>query len=224
MNEALQVLDDSSIDRIVGARLQAAIDTLGHPDLDEAAEVQMSDAQVSEILNNLVSAEFEQLPEMVDALGVPAYLTDPKGQVTYWNSECVAYAGRRPELGNDRWCVLWKLYTADGYAISHDRCPMAIAIQEQRSVRGEIVVAERPNGQRAAFRPYPTPLFDKQGKLIGAVNILLDVSRGQFGALKNQAALCRRIARSIGDKRSSDIVNDLATSYEEAATSLTQRR
>jgi PAS domain S-box-containing protein len=53
---------------------------------------------------------------------------------------------------------------------------MAIAIKERRSVRGMEAVAERPDGTRVPFEPYPTPLFDASGALIGAVNMLIDIT------------------------------------------------
>ena len=37
-------------------------------------------------------------------------------------------------------------------------------------------IAERPDGGRVSFVPYPTPLRDSGGRLIGAVNVLVDVT------------------------------------------------
>jgi PAS domain S-box-containing protein len=37
-------------------------------------------------------------------------------------------------------------------------------------------ICERPDGTRVALIPYPTPLFDGSGTLIGAVNIVVDIS------------------------------------------------
>ena len=37
-------------------------------------------------------------------------------------------------------------------------------------------VAERPDGTRVHFVPYPTPLYDDAGILVGAVNMLIDIS------------------------------------------------
>jgi PAS domain S-box-containing protein len=37
-------------------------------------------------------------------------------------------------------------------------------------------VAERPDGTRVPFIPYPTPLFDASGRVAGAVNMLVDIS------------------------------------------------
>jgi PAS domain-containing protein len=53
---------------------------------------------------------------------------------------------------------------------------MAIAIREQRPVRGMEAVAERPDGTRVPFEPYPIPLFDASGALIGAINMLIDIT------------------------------------------------
>jgi two-component sensor histidine kinase len=53
---------------------------------------------------------------------------------------------------------------------------MAIALREDRPVRGVEAIAERPDGTRVPFVPYPTPLHDTQGKLIGAINMLVDIT------------------------------------------------
>ncbi|SDF44416.1 PAS domain S-box-containing protein [Agrobacterium pusense] len=53
---------------------------------------------------------------------------------------------------------------------------MAVAIKEDRPIRGEEAVAERPDGTRVPFIPYPTPLHDSEGRLTGATNMLVDIS------------------------------------------------
>ncbi|MDQ3471320.1 MAG: PAS domain-containing protein, partial [Pseudomonadota bacterium] len=91
---------------------------------------------------------------VLDGLPVPVYTTDADGDVTYWNRACVDFAGREPQLGDDRWCVTWRIFTTDGEAVPHDQCPMAIAIKSHKAVRGEVAVAMRPDGSRRAFTPY----------------------------------------------------------------------
>ena len=53
---------------------------------------------------------------------------------------------------------------------------MAVAIREARPIRGVMAVAERPDGTRSLFTPYPTPIVDADGKVVGAVNLLIDVT------------------------------------------------
>ena len=43
-------------------------------------------------------------------------------------------------------------------------------------MRGSEAIAERPDGTRVNFPPYPTPLFDEEGILIGAVNMFIDIT------------------------------------------------
>lgn len=160
----------------------------------------------------------------LNRLPVPVYTTDREGKVTFWNKACVEFAGREPQLGRDHWCVTWQLYTTNGDPLRHEDCPMAQAINERRPVRDAIAIAERPDGSRVAFRPYPTPLFDKDGELTGAVNMLIDVTDEQSEALHEQAERCRRLAGALYTRESSMVLEQMADRFEQAASDLGTRR
>ena len=161
------------------------------------------------------------LPEALDALPAAIYVTDAQGRVTYFNPACIGFAGRTPVVGEDRWCVTWKLYTDDGAFLPHDECPMAVAIRERRPVRGVEAIAERPDGTRVDFQPFPTPLFDDEGNFCGAVNMLVDISdRKRADYLSAQAKRCRRLARTIGDTRTIETLSLMAAEYEAKAGEL----
>ena len=117
-----------------------------------------------------------QFRELLEMLPAAIYTTDAEGRITFYNKAAVDLAGRAPTLGSDQWCVTWKLYWPDGTPLPHDECPMAIALKENRAIRGAEAVAERPDGTRVPFIPFPTPIRDANGNLIGAVNMLVDVS------------------------------------------------
>jgi PAS domain S-box-containing protein len=160
-----------------------------------------------------VSDRPADLTEILDAIPVPIYMTDTDGAVTYWNAACAQFAGRKPELGQDRWCVTWQLYTMAGEPLAHENCPMAVAIREGKPQRGDVAIALRPDGSRRAFTPYPTPLYDQSGKLRGAVNMLIDVTDEQIRELAAQAERCTRLATSVTDHRAARILTDMAASY-----------
>jgi PAS domain S-box-containing protein len=160
---------------------------------------------------------------ILDELPAPVYTTDPEGRVTYWNHACVDFAGREPVLGQDRWCVTWQLYTTSGDPLTHEDCPMAQAIRERKPIRDAVAIAERPDGSRVAFRPYPTPLFDEQGNFTGAVNLLIDVSDQQAEALADQASRCRRLADAMYDRTTSKVLSSMAEGFERTARDLEQR-
>lgn len=113
------------------------------------------------------------LGALLESREAPTYVTDAEGVVIYANGACIDFAGRVTEVGQDRWCVTWRLYTSHGEYLPHHRCPMAVAIQQRTPIRGVTAIAERPDGTRVAFRPLPTPIFGRGGELIGAVNVLL---------------------------------------------------
>jgi PAS domain-containing protein len=156
----------------------------------------------------------------LDELPVPTYTTDCYGSVTYWNQACIDFAGRVPQLGEDRWCVTWQLYTMAGERLLHEDCPMAEAVKTQKEIRGKVAIAMRPDGTRRAFAPYPTPLFDGDGRFKGAVNLLIDVSHEQAAELAEQAARCRRLARATTDAKASEILGEMAHEYASTAATL----
>ena len=122
-----------------------------------------------------MSSDDRQLA-ILEYLSAPIYVTDSEGVITFYNKACISFTGRVPTVGKDKWCVTWKLYTDDGDFIPHDKCPMAVAIQTRRPIRNATAIAERPDGTRVNFRPYPTPLFKQDGSFFGAVNLLVDTT------------------------------------------------
>lgn len=179
---------------------------------------------IDHILESAVTAasnDPESLVDYLDRIPAALYVTDKDGTITHFNRACIELAGRTPAVGKDKWCVTWKLYTLDGERLPHDQCPMAIAIREKRSIRDVEAVAERPDGTRITFVPYPTPMFDAEGNLAGAVNLLMEVSRKhQPLYLRDQADRCRRLAREVSDKTVKETLILMAAKYDEQALKL----
>jgi len=114
--------------------------------------------------------------ELFQALPVAVYTTDADGRITSFNEAAAAFWGCRPDLGKTRFSASPRLYSPDGKQLPHDESPIALALKQKRPIRHMEAVAERPDGTRVPFIPYPTPLFDASGALIGAVNIIVDIS------------------------------------------------
>jgi len=194
------------------------------PQIDYDAMDDLNTAEPEEIISFALGAVREAQADKLaalDALPTPVYATDSQGRITYYNRACVAFSGRQPVTGVDRWCVTWKLYTPDGAELPHERGPMAVAIQEARPIRGSEAIAERPDGSQVHFVPYPTPIHDRAGALVGAVNMLVDVAEARHVRhLRSQAERCRRLARSIDDRTTRERLNAMAAIYEERASEL----
>jgi PAS domain S-box-containing protein len=119
--------------------------------------------------------EFRRL---LDKLPAAAYTCDAEGLITYFNSHAVALWGREPKRNDpmDRFCGSFRLFSPEGIPITHARCWMALALFEDREYNGHEILVERPDGSRRMVLAHANPFHDDQGKVVGAVNVLVDIT------------------------------------------------
>ena len=154
--------------------------------------------------------------QLLEALPLAVYTTDAEGRITFYNRAAAELWGHNPELGSSQWCGSWRLYWPDGRPLPHDECPMAIALKEGREVRGVEAIAERPDGTRVRFRPYPTPVSDASGRVVGAVNLLMDISQQHDAHLESERLAA--IVVSSDDAIISKTLDGIITSWNGGAT------
>ena len=114
--------------------------------------------------------------QLIQTLPVAIYTCNAQGFISFFNKAAISLWGRIPEPGTDLWCGSWKIFQADGTPVPLDACPMALTLKEGRSIRGIEIVVERPDGIRRNILPHPDPIFNEHGDLIGAVNMLVDIT------------------------------------------------
>jgi PAS domain S-box-containing protein len=127
-------------------------------------------------INEALRESEARFHNLVFALPAAVYTTDREGRITLFNDQAAQLWGRRPEIGKDLWCGSWRIFRPDGTPLPHEQCPMAAALHEGRSVRGQEIVVERPDGARVYVLPHPEPLRDAAGEVVGAVNMLVDIT------------------------------------------------
>ncbi|TDE30566.1 response regulator [Flavobacterium ranwuense] len=113
---------------------------------------------------------------LIQSLPVAVYTCDKNGYIQLYNKEAVELWGRKPEIGKDMWCGSFKISNTDGSSLPLDKCPMAIALKEERAVLEQEIIIERPNGEKRFVLPNPRTIFDEEGKLSGCINTLIDVT------------------------------------------------
>lgn len=152
-----------------------------------------------------------QFRRLLEKLPAGAYTCDPEGLITYFNREAVQLWGRAPKLHDptDRFCGSFKLFSPDGSPIAHDRCWMALALQMNEEFNRCEIVVERPDGHRLTALAHANPIRDESGRLLGAVNVLVDISdrkRAEEALQEVRDYERRRIARDLHDL----VLQDLA--------------
>jgi PAS domain S-box-containing protein len=149
---------------------------------------------------------------LLEKLPAGAYTCDPEGLITYFNQHAVRLWGRAPKLNDpeDRFCGSFKLFSVDGAPIDHDRCWMALALKTNEGYNRREIIIERPDGQRLSALAHANPIRDEWGNLIGAVNVLVDITerkRAEEELRMVREAERSRIARDLHD----GVLQDLAT-------------
>jgi PAS domain S-box-containing protein len=157
---------------------------------------------------------------LIQNLSAAIYTTDKDGYITMYNEAACELWGRRPEIGKDMWCGSWKIFEPDGITqVPLNECPMAITLKNKtRTVVNTPFIVERPDGVRRYFIPYPEPIFDLNGNMTGAFNMLMDVTERQSSEEGN--ARLAAIVQSSDDAIISKTLEGIVTSWNDSATKL----
>ena len=138
--------------------------------------------------------------DLVEQMPVGFYVCDLEGKIVRYNKQATLLWGRKPEDGVDRWTGAYKIKRADGSFLDRQDSPMARCLREGKAITGEELIYLLPGGEEKNVLAHPQPIFDKLGNLVGAANMLLDITH-----LKQKS---RELAESEKKYR------DLASSFE----------
>ena len=147
-------------------------------------------------------ASEERFRALFDLVPVGVYCCDARGRILAFNRRAAQMWGRSPVLGDpgERYCGSVRLYLPDGTCLPHKRCPMARVLSGRLAAAKDLeVVIERSDGSRITGIVNIVPLKNKRGKIVGAINCIVDITerRKTEDALRSARAQLALHARQL---------------------------
>jgi PAS domain S-box-containing protein len=116
---------------------------------------------------------------LFDLVPVAVYTCDAKGLIQEYNQHAVELWGREPKRNDlsEKFCGSFKIFYPDGRPMPHHKCPMARALRGEKLTSTDLeILVEQSSGARRNVLVSPTALRGGQGKIIGAINCLHDIT------------------------------------------------
>jgi len=116
---------------------------------------------------------------LFDWVPVAVYTCDAKGLIQEYNQHAVELWGREPKRNDpsEKFCGSFKIFYPDGRPMPHHKCPMARSLRGEKLTATDLeILVEQSSGARRNVLVSPTALRGGQGKIIGAINCLHDIT------------------------------------------------
>jgi PAS domain S-box-containing protein len=110
-----------------------------------------------------------------ECLPVACYACDCTGVITDYNRRAVELLGREPQA-TDRFTVAHKILDAQGNPLAPSATATACLLKSGLAQLNREIVIERPDGKRVTVLSNVAPLFDEGGNMIGALDVLQDIT------------------------------------------------
>ena len=143
------------------------------------------------------AALFDAAPDLsgfchtLDSVPAAACVCNRDGLIAYCNRRAVAIWGRELRLFDpaDRYCGSSRMFTGSGEPLAPENCWMARALREEREFKNCEIVIEQPSGRRITALAHANPVHDMQGRLLGAVSVLVDITDQRRSEQNNNSLL-----------------------------------
>ncbi len=113
--------------------------------------------------------------DLIETLPVAVLTVDHNGYIDLFNQSAINLWQRQPERGKDKWCGSFGLYTLNKELIKHEESPLATALNGNFGYTTELYI-QRPDESLRHVISHPQPMYDGEGNVTGAMNVLIDIT------------------------------------------------
>ncbi len=108
--------------------------------------------------------------EILELLPIATCVCDAGGRFLQYNQRAVELWGHQPQPAqtHDQFAAECKFFGGEGEELP--RSKLAEVLSTGRPIRDEEVIVQRPDGKKVVVLVNIDPLFNAQGKLVGAIN------------------------------------------------------
>lgn len=138
------------------------------------------------------AAHAQRMAQVVAALPAAVYTCSADGLITLYNEAAAQLWGRRPVLGVERWRGAPRVLDESGNDVEPPAGAMGQALRSGRPVAGREYTMFRPDGERRVVESHAVPFVDAQGRTVGGLNMLVD--------LTERRAMEQALRRSLAEK------------------------
>lgn len=125
--------------------------------------------------NKIADSERQHI-DLIQNLPVAMYTTNEAGNITLFNKAAASLWGFLPEIGCEQPAEALQVLDTSFRPIPPGKSPMAVTLKTGVSVRDHEVILKRQDGGIRHVMPYPSPIFDGSGKLVGGMNVVIDIT------------------------------------------------
>src|SRR5262249_17297974 len=113
---------------------------------------------------------------MIDVFPLATFICGPDARLLRYNKRAEELWGIAPQTGDHRFGGARRLYRADGTLIPPGERPGARGLKTGVGVRDRAPIVVRHDGSRIRVLAHIEPLFDDNGRIVGAVNCMQDIT------------------------------------------------
>ncbi|MBU2018872.1 MAG: PAS domain S-box protein [Bacteroidetes bacterium] len=120
----------------------------------------------------------KRFTDLIHNLPVALYTTNLEGDLKIYNKAALDLWGGEPSP-KAKWIGVDHVFSPVGKMLKNNETPIAQSVKLRKNIRDREVIYKKQNGDLVNILPYPSPIIDSNGEMIGAMNILVDITKSK---------------------------------------------